>query len=142
MIFIVLIQGGKGADLGAAFGSVGQANSARSGMTGVGKITAVCAATFFVTSMSLAILSTERADLSVIKDVQATSASAMDPSASADHSKNPMTSGSSEMSAEAESATDAAGAAGAAGAAIEQSDAPAATDSAMSTESEMPSTTP
>jgi len=39
IIFFVLLQSGRGAELGAAFGSVGQANSVRGSMTGVGKIT-------------------------------------------------------------------------------------------------------
>ena len=36
IIFFVLLQSGRGAELGAAFGSVGQANSVRGSMTGVG----------------------------------------------------------------------------------------------------------
>ena len=43
IIFFVLLQAGRGAELGAAFGSVGQANSVRGKMTGVGKMTAVVA---------------------------------------------------------------------------------------------------
>ena len=72
IIFFVLLQSGRGAELGAAFGSVGQANSVRGSMTGVGKITTVVAIVFMLTSLSLAYLSSETARDSVVKDLKPT----------------------------------------------------------------------
>ena len=70
IIFFVLIQSGRGAELGAAFGSVGQANSVRGSMTGVGKITTVVAIVFMLTSLSLAYLSSDTARDSVVRDLK------------------------------------------------------------------------
>ena len=72
IIFFVLLQSGRGAELGAAFGSAGQANSVRSQMTGIGKITTAVAVVFMVTSLSLAYLSSEAAKTSVVNTVQET----------------------------------------------------------------------
>ena len=68
IIFFVLLQSGRGAELGAAFGSVGQANSVRGSMTGVGKITTGVAIVFMLTSLSLAYLSSDTARDSVVRD--------------------------------------------------------------------------
>jgi len=55
LILVVLLQPGKGADFGAMMGgSTGQTGSAAQGATLIGKLTAVVAALFMVTSMSLA----------------------------------------------------------------------------------------
>ena len=70
IIFFVLLQSGRGAELGAAFGSVGQANSVRGNMTGVGKITTGVAIVFMITSLTLAYLSSESARDSVVRDLQ------------------------------------------------------------------------
>ena len=70
IIFFVLIQSGRGAELGAAFGSVGQANSVRGSMTGVGKITTGVAIVFMLTSLSLAYLSSDTARDSVVRDLK------------------------------------------------------------------------
>ena len=69
IIFFVLLQSGRGAELGAAFGSVGQANSVRGNMTGVGKITTGVAIVFMLTSLSLAYLSSDTARDSVVRDL-------------------------------------------------------------------------
>ena len=69
IIFFVLLQSGRGAELGAAFGSVGQANSVRGSMTGVGKITTGVAIVFMLTSLSLAFLSSDTARDSVVRDL-------------------------------------------------------------------------
>jgi len=69
IIFFVLLQSGRGAELGAAFGSVGQANSVRGNMTGVGKITTGVAVIFMLTSLTLAYLSSETARDSVVRDL-------------------------------------------------------------------------
>ena len=72
IIFFVLLQSGRGAELGAAFGSVGQANTVRGSMTGVGKITTGVAIIFMLTSLSLAYLSSDTARDSVVKDLKPT----------------------------------------------------------------------
>jgi preprotein translocase subunit SecG len=61
---MVLLQSGKGADIGSAFGGAGsQAVFGSMGTpTVLGKITAVVAVTFMVTSFSLAVLSHKRAE--------------------------------------------------------------------------------
>ena len=69
IILFVLLQSGRGAELGAAFGSVGQANSVRGSMTGVGKITTGVAIVFMLTSLSLAYLSSETGSDSVVRDL-------------------------------------------------------------------------
>ncbi|MEE2718085.1 MAG: preprotein translocase subunit SecG [SAR324 cluster bacterium] len=72
IIFFVLLQSGRGAELGAAFGGVGQANSVRGQMTGVGKVTTGVAIVFMLTSLSLAYLSSETAKDSVVRQIEAT----------------------------------------------------------------------
>ena len=69
IIFFVLLQSGRGAELGAAFGSVGQANSVRGSMTGIGKITTGVAVVFMLTSLTLAYLSSETGRDSVVRDL-------------------------------------------------------------------------
>jgi len=63
MIGLVLIQHGKGADMGASFGS--GASGSLFGATGsanfLSRSTAVCAAVFFVCTLSLAYFSNDRA---------------------------------------------------------------------------------
>ena len=63
MIGLVLIQHGKGADMGASFGS--GASGSLFGATGsanfLSRSTAVCAAVFFTCTLSLAYLSNDRA---------------------------------------------------------------------------------
>jgi preprotein translocase subunit SecG len=63
MIGLVLVQHGKGADMGASFGS--GASGSLFGATGsanfLSRSTAVCAAVFFVCTLTLAYLSHDRA---------------------------------------------------------------------------------
>ena len=69
IIFFVLLQSGRGAELGAAFGSVGQANSSRGSMTGIGTGTTGVAVVFMLTSLTLAFLSSDTARYSVVRDL-------------------------------------------------------------------------
>ncbi len=68
LILIVLLQAGKGADLGAAFG--GGSSQTIFGSRGAGtflsKLTAAAAIIFMLTSLSLAYLSRERTSSSVV----------------------------------------------------------------------------
>ncbi len=77
IIAIVLLQAGKGADIGSAFGGAGsQAVFGSMGTpTVLGKITAVIAIIFTLTSFSLAILGGERGS-SVVREAPPASAPA------------------------------------------------------------------
>jgi preprotein translocase subunit SecG len=67
MIFIVLIQSGKGAELGAAFGGSSQTLfGARGAATVFSKLTTAAAVIFMITSLLLAVTTNKRD--SVIKD--------------------------------------------------------------------------
>ena len=84
MIGLVLVQHGKGADMGASFGS--GASGSLFGATGsanfLSRSTAVCAAVFFACTLSLAYLSNERS--------RAPSGSVLDrPSAAVPAASNP-----------------------------------------------------
>jgi preprotein translocase subunit SecG len=62
LILIVLVQGGKGAELGAAFGGSSQTLfGARGAATIFGKLTTVAAVIFMLTSLSLAIMAAGKA---------------------------------------------------------------------------------
>jgi preprotein translocase subunit SecG len=70
IIFFVLMQSGRGAELGAAFGGIGQSQSTRSEMSGIGKATTVVAVLFMLTSLVLAYLSSEKARESVVRNIK------------------------------------------------------------------------
>ncbi len=70
LIFIVLIQSGKGAEMGAAFGGSSQTLfGGRGAATFLNKMTTVVAVVFMLTSMMLAVVSTRGS--SVVKSVPA-----------------------------------------------------------------------
>src|SRR2546422_2886769 len=61
MVGVILLQSGKGAEIGAAFGGSSQTIfGARGANTFLGKLTAVSATIFMLTSLSLAIMSKQR----------------------------------------------------------------------------------
>lgn len=98
VIGLVLVQHGKGADMGAAFGS--GASGSLFGATGsanfLSRTTAVLAAVFFVTSLSLAYIASNKPKTtgSVMQDeVKSQPVSAPAP-ASADKAGTPVDSGS------------------------------------------------
>ena len=78
MIGLVLIQHGKGADMGASFGS--GASGSLFGATGsanfLSRSTAVCAAVFFAATLALAFLSNDRSGASSGSALDAPAASA------------------------------------------------------------------
>src|SRR5207302_5081434 len=92
IIAIVLLQAGKGADIGSAFGGAGsQAVFGSMGTpTLLGKITGIVATVFVLTSFSLALLGGERGGRSVVRDAPPASA----PAAPAEAPKTPAPSGS------------------------------------------------
>lgn len=58
LILIVLLQSGKGADMGAAFGGASQTIFGSSGATTfLGRLTAAAAIIFMITSLSLTVIS-------------------------------------------------------------------------------------
>lgn len=67
LIFIVLIQSGKGAELGAAFGGSSQTLfGARGAATLFSKLTTIAAVVFMLTSLTLAVFTSKSS--SVLKD--------------------------------------------------------------------------
>ena len=84
IIAIVLLQAGKGADIGSAFGGAGsQAVFGSMGTpTVLGKITGAIAIIFTLTSFSLAILGGARSS-SVVREAPPASAPATEPTAPA-----------------------------------------------------------
>lgn len=67
LIMVVLLQTGKGADIGAAFGGTSQTLFGTRGPgTFLGKVTAATAVIFMVTSLSLAYMSARRPITSVM----------------------------------------------------------------------------
>ena len=61
MVGVILLQSGKGAEIGAAFGGSSQTVfGARGASTMLSKLTAVTATIFMVTSLTLAIMSKQR----------------------------------------------------------------------------------
>jgi len=71
LIAIVLLQTGKGADIGAVFGGSSQTLFGSAGPgTFLSKLTAIAAVIFMVTSLGLAYLISHRESASVVKGVQ------------------------------------------------------------------------
>jgi preprotein translocase subunit SecG len=71
MVTVILLQSGKGAEIGAAFGGSSQTLfGSRGAATFLSKITVVAAAVFMATALSLAVLSKERSVTSAIKELQ------------------------------------------------------------------------
>lgn len=71
LIAIVLLQTGKGADIGAVFGGSSQTLFGSAGPgTFLSKLTAIAAVIFMVTSLGLAYLISHRETASVVKGVQ------------------------------------------------------------------------
>jgi preprotein translocase subunit SecG len=66
LVLVVLLQSGRGAELGAAFGSVGQAQFGRGRATFLSKFTTGLAVVFMVTSLSLAFMSSEAPRQSIL----------------------------------------------------------------------------
>jgi preprotein translocase subunit SecG len=69
LILIVLLQTGKGASMGAAFGGSNQTIFGAGGALGfMGKLTTVAAIVFMLTSLTLAIYSSKRRTGSVLEE--------------------------------------------------------------------------
>ncbi len=85
LILIVLLQSGKGADIGAAFGGGSSQTvfGGRGAATFLSKLTSAFAILFMLSSLSLAILSSQTGTSSVIQDRPTQSQSAPAPAAPA-----------------------------------------------------------
>ncbi len=82
MIAVILLQSGKGAEMGAAFGGSSQTLfGARGPGTFLSKMTIVAAVVFMLTSLSLAIMSKHRKEASVMENVPAVPAAPAVPGA-------------------------------------------------------------
>ena len=89
MIAAILLQAGKGAEIGAAFGGSSQTVfGSRGPGTFLSKVTVAAAVIFMLTSLSLALLSRQENVASVI-DVPATSASAPESTEAPPESASP-----------------------------------------------------
>ncbi|MFY9270019.1 MAG: preprotein translocase subunit SecG [Candidatus Manganitrophaceae bacterium] len=70
---VVLLQSGKGAEMGAAFGGSSQTIfGSRGAATFLSKVTTVAAVLFFITSLSLSVLSRERSVVPSVIDTGTT----------------------------------------------------------------------
>jgi len=70
MVALILLQRGKGADIGAAFaGGSHTLFGARGATSFLAKVTIGCATIFMVTSISLAVIAKQNAASSVIDDI-------------------------------------------------------------------------
>jgi len=98
LIMIVLLQTGKGADMGASFGGGGSQTlfGSTGASTFLGKATTVAAVVFMLTSLVLAYLSSHRVGTSIIDDT---------PAPIEDKAKSEPAAGKSETEKPAESAT-------------------------------------
>jgi len=83
LIAVVLLQSGKGADIGAAFGGGSSQTvfGGRGATTLLHKVTTVAAILFMLTSLSLAVYKGERRASSVIREEPQAPASATPPAA-------------------------------------------------------------
>lgn len=91
LILVVLLQSGKAGDLASAFGGTSSqtAFGARSAATLLTRGTAVCAVTFMVTSLGLAILYTQGTDSTVMEDMPQTEGVPVIPEAAVPDSATP-----------------------------------------------------
>jgi preprotein translocase subunit SecG len=85
MIGAILLQSGKGAEIGAAFGGSSQTVFGSRGPANfLSKFTVVVAAVFMLTSLSLAILAKERTFSSTVIDLKKKESSVTTPAAPVD----------------------------------------------------------
>jgi len=90
LIMIVLLQTGKGADMGAAFGGgSSQTLFGNTGATFLGKLTTGVAIVFMLTSLSLAYFSSRQTGSSVMSDVKPPAAVEQTAPAAGDEAATP-----------------------------------------------------
>jgi len=100
LVGLVLIQQGKGADAGAAFGG-GGASQTVFGSQGSGsfltRMTAMLAVVFFVTSFSLAVFAKDRAEVAGEAGIPVVEESRQDPVTNGDAAKSETEAGESDL---------------------------------------------
>lgn len=100
LVGLILIQQGKGADAGAAFGG-GGASQTVFGSQGSGsfltRVTAMLALVFFVTSFSLAVFAKQRAEVAGDAGIPVVEESSQAPADDADAAKSDTEKGKSEL---------------------------------------------
>ena len=90
MIATILLQSGKGAEIGAAFGGSSQTVFGSRGPANfLSKLTVACAGVFMVTSLSLAVLAKERTFSSTVIDLNKKESSAPASSAPSSTEQKP-----------------------------------------------------
>lgn len=98
LILIVLLQTGKGADMGAAFG--GGSSQTLFGSTGastfLSKATTVAAIVFMLTSLILAYISGDKSGKSIVMDAQAPIEESVPATGAAPSTQQPADAGSGE----------------------------------------------
>jgi len=67
LVLVVLLQSGRGAELGAAFGGIGQSSFGRGQSTFISKLTAGLAVIFMATSLSLSLIAGDRPSQSILQ---------------------------------------------------------------------------
>jgi preprotein translocase subunit SecG len=83
LVLVVLLQSGRGAELGAAFGGVGQSTFGRTQATFISKLTTGLAVLFMATSLGLSLIAGERPSQSILQGAppaQAPAATQPEPS--------------------------------------------------------------
>jgi preprotein translocase subunit SecG len=81
LVLVVLLQSGRGAELGAAFGGVGQSTFGRAKSTFISKLTTGLAVVFMVTSLSLSLMAGDRQGSSLLQPNATPSSSETAPAA-------------------------------------------------------------
>ncbi|HUJ76641.1 MAG TPA: preprotein translocase subunit SecG [bacterium] len=71
LVLVVLLQTGRGAELGAAFGGLGQVTYGRGQSTFLSKLTTSMAVVFMITSVALTFLTGERPTSSLMQQTSA-----------------------------------------------------------------------
>lgn len=98
MIFIILIQSSKGAEMGAAFGGSSQTLfGSRGASTFLSKVTTAAAIIFMLTSLSLAIISSRRGSIMSSVPVQEAPAKPIPDTTTAPASEQPAAPGQDEV---------------------------------------------
>ena len=106
VILVVLLQKGKGADLGAAFGGSSQTVFGSQGAGGfLTKLVAACVAIFMITSLTLAYVSSKRVQATIMKGPEQAAEAVPGGTDQPAPSEDP----ASPMTEESESATPASG---------------------------------
>jgi preprotein translocase subunit SecG len=82
LVLVVLLQSGRGAELGAAFGGVGQSQFGRTQSTFISKLTTGLAVVFMATSLGLSLVAGERPTESLLQPGAVTAPAPAVPAAS------------------------------------------------------------